>query len=176
MLMFREEKSPEDEIKAWQFWHSRQHSVKQRILDAGMYIYIYTWNIITNKQFYYYMPYPLSWFFTNNFPALLKAHYSFFIYLHFTHAYTMCILIIPCRVGKHNISIVIRIVKICYAFTYTLYIYLYICLCDMRVSRSAYTLPHLLTAKLLIIFTIHLVNWWFVHPKSSVYMCRPRIY
>lgn len=37
MLMFREEKSPEDEIKAWQFWHGRQHSVKQRILDAGMY-------------------------------------------------------------------------------------------------------------------------------------------
>ncbi|KAL7045770.1 hypothetical protein ACKWTF_002329 [Chironomus riparius] len=34
MLMFREEKSPEDEIKAWQFWHARQHSVKQRILDA----------------------------------------------------------------------------------------------------------------------------------------------
>ncbi|XP_064486317.1 protein grainyhead-like isoform X2 [Ornithodoros turicata] len=34
MLVFREEKSPEDEIKAWQFWHSRQHSVKQRILDA----------------------------------------------------------------------------------------------------------------------------------------------
>ncbi|KAJ8986292.1 hypothetical protein NQ317_010003 [Molorchus minor] len=26
--------SPEDEIKAWQFWHGRQHSVKQRILDA----------------------------------------------------------------------------------------------------------------------------------------------
>lgn len=37
MLMFREEKSPEDEIKAWQFWHGRQHSVKQRILDAGKY-------------------------------------------------------------------------------------------------------------------------------------------
>jgi hypothetical protein len=35
MLVFREEKSPEDEIKAWQFWHSRQHSIKQRILDAG---------------------------------------------------------------------------------------------------------------------------------------------
>ncbi|XP_073999665.1 grainy head isoform X3 [Rhodnius prolixus] len=34
MLMFREEKSPDDEIKAWQFWHGRQHSVKQRILDA----------------------------------------------------------------------------------------------------------------------------------------------
>ena len=43
MLMFREEKSPEDEIKAWQFWHSRQHSVKQRILDAGKF------HVITNK-------------------------------------------------------------------------------------------------------------------------------
>jgi hypothetical protein len=34
MLVFREGKSPEEELKAWQFWHSRQHSVKQRILDA----------------------------------------------------------------------------------------------------------------------------------------------
>jgi len=39
MLMFREEKSPEDEIKAWQFWHGRQHSVKQRILDAGKIVF-----------------------------------------------------------------------------------------------------------------------------------------
>ncbi|XP_028968592.1 protein grainyhead [Galendromus occidentalis] len=36
MLVFREEKSAEDEIKAWQFWHSRQHSAKQRILDADV--------------------------------------------------------------------------------------------------------------------------------------------
>ena len=34
MLVFREEKTHEEEVKAWQFWHSRQHSVKQRILDA----------------------------------------------------------------------------------------------------------------------------------------------
>lgn len=34
MLVFREEKTQEEEVKAWQFWHSRQHSVKQRILDA----------------------------------------------------------------------------------------------------------------------------------------------
>lgn len=46
MLMFREEKSPEDEIKAWQFWHSRQHSVKQRILDAGK---------LNWKTFYYFI-------------------------------------------------------------------------------------------------------------------------
>jgi len=35
MLVFREEKSAEEEAKAWQFWHGRQHSAKQRILDAG---------------------------------------------------------------------------------------------------------------------------------------------
>ncbi|GAB6029865.1 hypothetical protein CHUAL_005573 [Chamberlinius hualienensis] len=34
LLVFREEKSIEDEMKAWQFWHGRQHSIKQRILDA----------------------------------------------------------------------------------------------------------------------------------------------
>ncbi|KAL8574873.1 hypothetical protein ACOMHN_003433, partial [Nucella lapillus] len=33
MLVFREERSQEEESKAWQFWHSRQHSYKQRILD-----------------------------------------------------------------------------------------------------------------------------------------------
>ncbi|XP_070194105.1 AF4/FMR2 family member lilli-like [Littorina saxatilis] len=33
MLVFREEKNKEEEMKAWQFWHSRQHSYKQRILD-----------------------------------------------------------------------------------------------------------------------------------------------
>ena len=30
----REGKTAEEELKAWSFWHSRQHSVKQRILDA----------------------------------------------------------------------------------------------------------------------------------------------
>jgi len=34
LLVFREEKTHEEEIKAWHLWHSRQHSVKQRILDA----------------------------------------------------------------------------------------------------------------------------------------------
>lgn len=34
MVVFREGKAAEDEMKAWHFWHSRQHSIKQRILDA----------------------------------------------------------------------------------------------------------------------------------------------
>lgn len=65
MLMFREEKSPEDEIKAWQFWHSRQHSVKQRILDAGM----YTLDILQTNIFYIMHLYcSLSWFSLTIFP------------------------------------------------------------------------------------------------------------
>ena len=53
MLMFREEKSPEDEIKAWQFWHGRQHSVKQRILDAGKHfacINLFIFNVLSKKK------------------------------------------------------------------------------------------------------------------------------
>ena len=34
MVVFREGKSQDEEMKYWNFWHSRQHSVKQRILDA----------------------------------------------------------------------------------------------------------------------------------------------
>jgi len=34
MLVFRDAKKPEDELNAWSFWHSRQPSGKQRILDA----------------------------------------------------------------------------------------------------------------------------------------------
>lgn len=33
MIVFREDKTYDEEIKTWQFWHSRQHSVKQRILE-----------------------------------------------------------------------------------------------------------------------------------------------
>ena len=36
VVVFREEKSVTDELKAWDFWHSRQHSMKARILDIGM--------------------------------------------------------------------------------------------------------------------------------------------
>jgi len=34
MLVFRDAKNPEDEVNAWAFWHQRQPSSKQRILDA----------------------------------------------------------------------------------------------------------------------------------------------
>ncbi|XP_062592697.1 protein grainyhead-like isoform X2 [Saccostrea cucullata] len=33
MVVFRDDKSVEDEQKAWEFWHSRQHSHKQRVID-----------------------------------------------------------------------------------------------------------------------------------------------
>ncbi|CAJ0954903.1 unnamed protein product, partial [Mesorhabditis belari] len=34
MVVFREDKTYEEEIKTWQFWHQRQHSAKQRILEV----------------------------------------------------------------------------------------------------------------------------------------------
>ena len=33
MVVFREDKHLDDERKAWEFWHSRQHSYKQRVID-----------------------------------------------------------------------------------------------------------------------------------------------
>merc|ERR1719384_1677252 len=34
MLVFRDAKNPDDELNAWEFWHQRQPSSKQRIIDA----------------------------------------------------------------------------------------------------------------------------------------------
>ena len=34
MLVFRDAKNPEDETNAWEFWHGRQPTSKQRIIDA----------------------------------------------------------------------------------------------------------------------------------------------
>ncbi|CAH1773310.1 unnamed protein product [Owenia fusiformis] len=36
MLLFREDKDPNQDMKAWDFWHSRQHSNKQRIIDIDI--------------------------------------------------------------------------------------------------------------------------------------------
>lgn len=36
MVVFRDDKTYEEEMKCWQFWHSRQHSPKQRILDVDI--------------------------------------------------------------------------------------------------------------------------------------------
>ena len=34
IFCYREGKPVEEELKAWQFWHQRQHSFKQRIIDV----------------------------------------------------------------------------------------------------------------------------------------------
>jgi transcription factor CP2-like protein len=34
MLVFRDAKNPDDELNAWEFWHGRQPTSKQRIIDA----------------------------------------------------------------------------------------------------------------------------------------------
>lgn len=35
MVVFGEEKCREDQLKHWKYWHSRQHTAKQRCIDIG---------------------------------------------------------------------------------------------------------------------------------------------
>lgn len=35
MVVFAEDKSREDQLRHWKYWHSRQHTAKQRVLDIG---------------------------------------------------------------------------------------------------------------------------------------------
>lgn len=35
MVVFGEDKSRDDQLKNWKYWHSRQHTAKQRVLDIG---------------------------------------------------------------------------------------------------------------------------------------------
>lgn len=35
MVVFGEEKCRDDQLKHWKYWHSRQHTAKQRCLDIG---------------------------------------------------------------------------------------------------------------------------------------------
>jgi len=36
MVLFRERHSFDEEQTAWELWHMRQHSFKQRVIDVGM--------------------------------------------------------------------------------------------------------------------------------------------
>lgn len=40
MVVFDYEKNPEEQLKRWKHWHSRQPTAKQRVIDVGMYILI----------------------------------------------------------------------------------------------------------------------------------------
>jgi len=35
MVVFGEEKTRDDQLKHWKYWHSRQHTAKQRCIDIG---------------------------------------------------------------------------------------------------------------------------------------------
>lgn len=36
MVVFAEDKTREDQLRHWKYWHSRQHTAKQRCIDIGM--------------------------------------------------------------------------------------------------------------------------------------------
>lgn len=35
MVVFGEDKCQDEQLKNWKYWHSRQHTAKQRVLDIG---------------------------------------------------------------------------------------------------------------------------------------------
>lgn len=37
MVVFSEDKNRDEQLKYWKYWHSRQHTAKQRVLDIGEY-------------------------------------------------------------------------------------------------------------------------------------------
>lgn len=43
MVVFGEEKCRDDQLKHWKYWHSRQHTAKQRCLDIGKNLSFFFW-------------------------------------------------------------------------------------------------------------------------------------
>lgn len=35
MVVFGEDKCRDEQLRNWKYWHSRQHTAKQRVLDIG---------------------------------------------------------------------------------------------------------------------------------------------
>lgn len=35
MAVFSEDKNRDEQLKYWKYWHARQHTAKQRVLDIG---------------------------------------------------------------------------------------------------------------------------------------------
>lgn len=35
MVVFGDDKDRDEQLKNWKYWHSRQHTAKQRVLDIG---------------------------------------------------------------------------------------------------------------------------------------------
>lgn len=35
MVVFSEDKNRDEQLKYWKYWHARQHTAKQRVLDIG---------------------------------------------------------------------------------------------------------------------------------------------
>lgn len=52
MVVFGEDKCRDEQLKNWKYWHSRQHTAKQRVLDIGMMIIVF---LLIDRPFSYVM-------------------------------------------------------------------------------------------------------------------------
>uniref|UniRef100_A0A8C1PMV3 Grainyhead-like transcription factor 2b n=1 Tax=Cyprinus carpio TaxID=7962 RepID=A0A8C1PMV3_CYPCA len=59
MVVFSEDKNPDEQLKYWKYWHSRQHTAKQRVLDIADYKESY--NTIGNIEEIAYNAVSFTW-------------------------------------------------------------------------------------------------------------------
>ena len=43
MVVFGEDQCRDEQLKNWKYWHSRQHTAKQRVLDIGELFLLHSW-------------------------------------------------------------------------------------------------------------------------------------
>uniref|UniRef100_S4RMM6 Grh/CP2 DB domain-containing protein n=1 Tax=Petromyzon marinus TaxID=7757 RepID=S4RMM6_PETMA len=59
MVVFGEDKSREEQLKYWKYWHSRQHTAKQRVIDIAD--YKESFNTISNIEEIAYNAISFTW-------------------------------------------------------------------------------------------------------------------
>uniref|UniRef100_A0A8B9H1C7 Grainyhead-like transcription factor 1 n=1 Tax=Astyanax mexicanus TaxID=7994 RepID=A0A8B9H1C7_ASTMX len=78
MVVFGEEKCRDDQLKHWKYWHSRQHTAKQRCIDIAD--YKESFNTISNIEEIAYNAISFTW--DINEEAKVKLHTIIFLIIH----------------------------------------------------------------------------------------------
>ena len=57
MVVFSEDKNRDEQLKYWKYWHARQHTAKQRVLDIGKIYHLVAFLYVNGEQI---LPWPNS--------------------------------------------------------------------------------------------------------------------
>lgn len=50
MVVFSEDKNRDEQLKYWKYWHARQHTAKQRVLDIGKIYHLVAFLYVNGEQ------------------------------------------------------------------------------------------------------------------------------